>query len=265
MLHDGAEIQQEPRRAGELGAGLLEHRRELRQHLRQEQHDRADRGDGEQRRIDQRRLDAGGQPRFALEQIGKSRQGRGELTAGLAGACEADVEARENLRVFGEARRQRFSAAHPVPQILDDPPRALVVIGLAEEEQRAIDILAGPQHDRELAGEMGERRFRQAAPDAEIGVEKLEKAAVLPDFRRLQQKLPLRIEMVGDRSSARGFDDAANRLSRGVDGAVAELRHEAQASRRTLRSSSLSDVVPAATCRRPFSNIGCMPDRHAAL
>src|SRR5258708_3294222 len=96
-------------------------------------------------------------------------------------------------------------------------------------------------------------------------MEKLDKAAVPPDFLRLQQKLPLIMEMIGHPRSPRGFDDPANRLSGGVGGVVAELRHETQASRRTLRRSSLSDVVPAATCRKPFWNIGCMPERQAAL
>ena len=93
-------------------AVFREQRHELRQHLGQQQHDGADRGDQQNGGIDHGRLHRGIHAALALQQLGQALQRAGEITARLAGADQADIEARKTFRLALQSRGQRRAVAH---------------------------------------------------------------------------------------------------------------------------------------------------------
>ena len=120
--------------------------------LGEQECDGADGGDQQHHRIDHRRADGRDQAALALQQDGKALQRRGQRAARLAGAHEADQELGEAARLGRHGARQGAAVAHRVADAAEDGADARVGRGLDQVAQRAVEVLAGAEHGRELAG-----------------------------------------------------------------------------------------------------------------
>src|SRR5260370_41649889 len=120
--------------------------------------DQGDGSDRQQARMERRRSQAGSQAALALQQGGGTIEGGRQGAARFAGADQTDIELGEAPRLAGKRRRKRAAAADLVANIVEDTSGARASGILDDKPQGAVEILSRPQHDRELAGDLAERR-----------------------------------------------------------------------------------------------------------
>jgi hypothetical protein len=138
---------------GQRLARLRERRFELRHDPRQQQDHRRD-GDAHQdRRVDQRRFHRVAQFLVAIHRVGEALQDHTERASRLAGADDADVEAREHFAPRVQRLRQRLASPHIVADALQEL-RDGGGAGQADQYlERTIERHSGMQQRREFARE----------------------------------------------------------------------------------------------------------------
>jgi hypothetical protein len=164
--HQIAQAQHGPGDQRQGRAGLQEERAELRQHHGQDQHDRAEGGQHQDRRIDERRAHLVAHRLAALQVLSQPRQRRLQRPAGLAGADHRDGDRREQLALGRHGVRQTGAAAQAPQQLrrhLRPPPRAA-----GQQRQRLLDRDAGADQRAELLDQIGESAAGQALAAEEV-------------------------------------------------------------------------------------------------
>ncbi len=199
--------------APQFGPGLLEDRGELRQDVIEQQEDRADRRNDQHGRVDQRRAHARCEAAFALEQPGQPVERRRQGAARLAGPHQPDIKPREAARLGRQRRGQGAARAHLVAHLGEDCARPRSADILDDKAQCPIEILAGAQHDRKLAGDLAESGAVEPAPRAEFDLQQIAKAPAPVGRLGAQHDLPLALQALDDRGAVGGLGDAVHHLA----------------------------------------------------
>ena len=259
-----------------MRSGLLENRRELRQHVFQQHGQRSDRGDQQHRWIDHRRAKICPQAALAFQQGREPFQARGKGPARFTGAHHPDIKSREAARLCRHCGGERAAGAHLVPYLSQDRTGARVRNIVDDETQGAIEILPGGEHDRQFTGDLNQARPVKPATNTQFDVKQIGQRAAPADRLGAQHDLALPLQPVDQRLPVGRVYDAVNDVTAAVDGRPAKRRHlgpplpgppsrrPAHASLRMHRTTSSIVVSPSSAARRPASKIGCIPPATAA-
>ena len=160
--HEIADVDQELRRRGKLGAEVLED-------FAEDRHDFHDQegGDGkgdadDDDRVGHGRLHLLAQAGARFEEAGQPVENLREQTAMLTGFHHADEEAIEHARMFRDRFVESFAALHAGGHVTDDVAQVLLPLRVAlvvKRGQRLDERNTGFDHGRKLAGEEDEVGF----------------------------------------------------------------------------------------------------------
>jgi hypothetical protein len=161
---------------------------------------------------------------------------------------------------------QRAAALDAVEQVGQQLAHRLAVGQVDQEAQSLVDGQARVQHGGELAGD-----HRDLAPaDPAMAEQRLAQPALQgrahvggPGHDRLgrERHMALVTQLLDHGTLVVAVDLALDQVARSVDRAVAKPGHHSAS--RVTRTTSSTDVIPAATLAMPSCIIGCMPEATA--
>src|SRR5207245_612577 len=103
--------------------------------------------------------------------------------------------------------------AHLVADLGEDRARPGLAEILDDKAQCPIEILAGPQHDRQLAGNLAESGTVEPAPSAEFDLQQIAQAPAPVGRLGAQHDLPLALQALDDRGAVSRLGDAVHHLA----------------------------------------------------
>ena len=135
--------------SGRVLSHVAEQRRELRQHVDEEDHDRDAHGPGQDDRVGERGARLVAQLLGALEVLDEALQHDVEEAADLAGTHHVHVQRREEA-VLGERVGERLAAAHGLQHVRHHRLQRRLVGQLDERAEAAVERQAGGEQRRQL-------------------------------------------------------------------------------------------------------------------
>ncbi len=187
----------------------------MRQYVFEQQHDRADRRDDQDDRIDQCRLQIGTKAALALEQRRQAIERRRQRAPRFARSYEPYIELRERLRIGGKAGGERAAGAHLVAHLGEENARPRITSVVNGKPQRPIEILPRGEHDRELPRHLGKGRPVNPAAQAKLDLQQFgEQVAPIGGFGA-EHDLPLALQALDNCRLVRRLADAADDVAAG--------------------------------------------------
>ena len=217
-LQPVAHGQQECRRAGNLGAGVLEHCGELRNHKDHQQAHGQNAGDHEHHRIDHGGDDRLAGSGVAFEELGKVRQQFVQDAAFLTGADDVDVHLAEDVRLLLHGFGKAAALFHFPQQTAHEFAHGGGFGDSFEQAQGAVDGHPGFNEGAQAVGEIEQAGGGNLAPaKAKPGNEPRIFTRLNPDRRQ-----PPTLQDAHHIALGFGFKGAAVGVATGVESLVTE-------------------------------------------
>jgi hypothetical protein len=154
VAHEVRQVEEEARRAGQRLGVAGEERRELGEHVDEQEHDHAHGQDRHEGRVGHGALDLLLRVDVALHELGDAAEHDAEVAGHLAGAHEGQRRGREGPGVLAHGRRERPALLDGAADRAHEGLHVRADLLLLEHLEGAREVQARIEHDRELRDEV---------------------------------------------------------------------------------------------------------------